>query len=160
MAEIKKLNTVDENTEIPDMAPGVQAIEKVEFKSIDEAIKTFVTCRNELTEKRRAFEAEEKADKFYMEQIQAWLLEKSRELGVDSFASREHGTAFKSQKDKYQVSDWNAYLDWMKKTDNLHCVEKRCAKLAVKEIHNETGEVPPGLDYIVEITMDVRKAKT
>jgi hypothetical protein len=46
----------------------------------------------------------------------------------------------------------------VKATDNFQCLEKRVAKLAVKEIHDATGQLPPGLDYVVEVEMDVRKA--
>jgi len=129
----------------------------VKFDTIEDAIKTFVEMRDELTIKRRAYEAEETAYKEEMDKIQMWLRDKADELGVDSFASRTYGTAFRSVKTKYQVADFDSFLTWMKETDNFQCVERRVAKLATAEVHNDTGAVPPGINYLVEVTFDVRR---
>ena len=40
----------------------------------------------------------------------------------------------------------------------MHCVEKRPAKMAVEEIHNEEGQIPPGLRFEQEIEFQFRKA--
>lgn len=129
----------------------------VQFKSIDEAIGKFVELRDELTAKKRIWKAEEDADKGELEKIQMWLRDKADELGVDSFTSRLYGTAFRTVKTSYRVVEWGSFIEWIKENNAFHCLEKRCAKLAVKEIHDESGTVPPGLDYIAEVEMDVRR---
>jgi hypothetical protein len=37
-------------------------------------------------------------------------------------------------------------------------LEKRIAKLATKEIYEETGQLPPGVEYEQEIDFVVRKS--
>ena len=138
--------------------------EPVKFKSIDEAIEAYVNTRDELRAKQQAFKLEEDAMKANMEQISMWLRDKADELGVDSFKT-QFGTAYRSVKTSYRVATggWDNFIGWVKETGNFQCLEKRVAKLATKEIHNDTGEIPPGLDYVAEVEFDVRrptKAKT
>ena len=132
--------------------------EPVKFKSIDEAIEAYVNTRDELRAKQQAFKLEEDAMKLRMEQISMWLRDKADELGVDSFKT-QFGTAYRSIKTSYRVATggWDAFIGWVKETGNFQCLEKRVAKLATKEIHDDTGEIPPGLDYVAEVEFDVRR---
>ena len=138
--------------------------EPIKFKSIDEAIEAYVNTRDELRAKQQAFKLEEDAMKVRMEQISMWLRDKADELGVDSFKT-QFGTAYRSVKTSYRVATggWDNFIGWVKETGNFQCLEKRVAKLATKEIHDDTGAIPPGLDYVAEVEFDVRrptKAKT
>ena len=132
--------------------------EPVKFKSIDEAIEAYVNTRDELRAKQQAFKLEEDAMKLRMEQISMWLRDKADELGVDSFKT-QFGTAYRSVKTSYRVATggWDNFIGWVKETGNFQCLEKRVAKLATKEIHDDTGEIPPGLDYVAEVEFDVRR---
>ena len=132
--------------------------EPVQFKSIDEAIEDYVATRDELRAKQQAFKLEEDAMKLRMEQISMWLRDKADELGVDSFKT-QFGTAYRSVKTSYRVATggWDAFIGWVKETGNFQCLEKRVAKLATKEIHDDTGTIPPGLDYVAEVEFDVRR---
>lgn len=132
--------------------------ELVQFKSIDEAIEAYVATRDELRAKQQAFKLEEDAMKLRMEQISMWLRDKADELGVDSFKT-QFGTAYRSVKTSYRVATggWDIFIGWVKETGNFQCLEKRVAKLATKEIHDDTGTIPPGLDYVAEVEFDVRR---
>lgn len=132
--------------------------EPVKFKSIDEAIEAYVNTRDDLRAKQQAFKLEEDAMKANMEQISMWLRDKADELGVDSFKT-QFGTAYRSVKTSYRVATggWDNFIGWVKETGNFQCLEKRVAKLATKEIHDDTGEIPPGLDYVAEVEFDVRR---
>lgn len=132
--------------------------EPVKLKSIDEAIEAYVNTRDELRAKQQAFKLEEDTMKANMEQISMWLRDKADELGVDSFKT-QFGTAYRSVKTSYRVATggWDNFIGWVKETGNFQCLEKRVAKLATKEIHDDTGEIPPGLDYVAEVEFDVRR---
>jgi hypothetical protein len=134
-------------------------LEKPNFTSIDEAIKAYVDTRDQLRARQHEFKVEEEGLKTVLEQISMWLRDKADELGVDSFKSNMYGTAFRSVKTSYRVAtgQWDTFIGWVKETGNFQCLEKRVAKLATAEIYKDTGKVPPGLDYIVEVEMDVRR---
>lgn len=128
-----------------------------EFKSIDEAIGEYVALRDELSANRKIWNAKENQYKSDLEKISMWLRDKADELGVDSFNSRQFGTAFRSVKTSYRVGAWDKFIQWCINNDATHCLEKRCAKNAVKEIHDESGEIPPGLEFHCEVEFDVRR---
>lgn len=128
----------------------------ISFVSIDDAINVYVATRDALAEERKSYNTYEAKAKNYMDRIEMFIKDKADEIGVDSFKTKS-GTAYRTVKTSYRVGQWDLYLAWMKETGNFQCLEKRAAKNAVKEIHDETGEVPPGLEYVAEIGFDVRR---
>ena len=128
----------------------------LQFGTLDEAINVYVATRDDLATERKQFNAYESHAKAYMDRIQMFIRDKADQLGMDSIRTPS-GTAYRSVKTSYRVTDWPAYVAWLQETGNFHCLEKRAAKLAVKEVHDETGEVPPGLSYVAEVEFDVRR---
>lgn len=137
-----------------DLASATQ--NDLQFSTIAEAIETYVATRDDLAEKRKAYNQYEANAKAFMNRIQVFIHQKANELGVDSFKTAA-GTAYRAVKTQYRTDDWDTFLTWLKETGNYQCLEKRPAKLAVKEIHDETGNVPPGLLHHVEVEFDVRR---
>lgn len=130
--------------------------EDIQFASIDDAINTFVATRDDLDRERKAYNKYEARAKSYMGRIQNYIKDKADDLGVDSFKTKS-GTAYRSVKTGYRVGTWDDFIEWVKASGNFQCLEKRAAKNAVKEIHDDTGEIPPGLEYHQEIEFDVRR---
>lgn len=128
----------------------------ISFASIDDAINVYVATRDALAEERKAYNTYEAKAKNYMDRIEMFIKDKADEIGVDSFKTKS-GTAYRTVKTSYRVGNWDVYLNWLKETNNFQCLEKRAAKNAVKEIHDETGEIPPGLEYVAEVAFDVRR---
>lgn len=136
--------------EIPDFD------EDIKFENLDAAINTYVATRDDLAAERKAYNAYEAKAKNYMDRIEMFIKSIADELGVDSVRTQS-GTAYRTVKTAYRVGDWDAYVKWLQETGNFQCLEKRAAKNAVKEVHDETGEIPPGLEYHVEVGFDVRR---
>lgn len=128
----------------------------INFNNLDEAINTYVATRDDLARERKEYNTYEAKAKNYMDRIEMFIKTKADEMGVDSVRTAS-GTAYRTVKTQYRVGNWEEYLAWMKETDNFQCLEKRAAKNAVKEIHDETGEIPPGLEYHAEVGFDVRR---
>ena len=130
--------------------------EDLTFTTVDDAINTYVATRDDLDRERKAYNKYEATAKNYMGRIEMWLQEKADELGVESFRTKS-GTAYRTVKTSYRVGSFDDFIEWIKETGNFQCLEKRAAKNAVKEVHDETGEIPPGLEYRAEIEFDVRR---
>lgn len=127
-----------------------------QYSDISSACRNYVELRDQLSIERKAWEDHEAAVKGEMDKISMWLRDRGDELGVDSFNS-PYGTAYRNIKTSYRVEKWDDYSAWMLRTGNIHCVEKRPAKLAVKEVYEQTGELPPGLLEFVEVEFNVRR---
>ncbi len=125
-----------------------------EFKNVGDAVKYFVLQRDRLRAWTKKMEEEEAKRKQVLTEIEMWLLEQSNKLGVDSFKTPA-GTAYKQIKEHYRIGNWDEFVSYVKRTNNFQLFEKRVAKLAAKEIHNTTKEIPTGLDYSSEYVMHV-----
>jgi len=141
------------SVEYPAIPPFDQDIK---FENLDDAINTYVATRDELATERKAYNTYEAKAKNYMDRIEMHIKTIADEMGVDSVRTKS-GTAYRTVKTSYRVGNWDEYWKWLKENDFSQCVEKRAAKNAVKEIHDETGEIPPGLEYHVEVGFDVRR---
>lgn len=128
------------------------------YETITEAVACYVELRDAFREDSAMFNEHEQNVKGELERISMWLRDKGDELGVDSFATPS-GTAYRKINTTYRTQDWASFLEWMKATDNLQCVEKRPAKLAVKEVieQDPNHEVPPGLEAFVEVEFAVNR---
>lgn len=129
-----------------------------QYDTIQTAVGNYVELRDMLGIERKSWETFEGETKNEMERISMFLRDKGDELGVDSFAT-PYGTAYRNTKTSYRIEQdgWEKFSKWMAETDNLQCVEKRPAKLSVKEILDTTGELPPGLYQEVEVEFNVRR---
>lgn len=132
-------------------------ISQLDQSKVEEMIGKYITVRNKLTVGRKAFEGFETVAKNIQDSLNATLVQIGNDTGVESFKTSS-GTAFRKIKKMYRVDDWEAYSAWLIETGNMHCVEKRPAKTAVEEYHNEEGEIPPGLRFEQEIEYQFRKA--
>lgn len=128
-----------------------------EYVGINEAVRVYVQLRDQLSVERKAWETHEGEVKNYQEKISMFLRDKGDELGVDSF-NTQFGTAYRNTKTSYRIENWDEFKAWILMTGNLQCVEKRPAKLAVKEIYETDGTLPNGLTEFVEVEFNVRRA--
>lgn len=123
---------------------------------IDELIKRYVEVRDELSAETKKYKNFEASAKDMMARLSMALKDKGDQLGVNTFSTND-GTAYRNIKKSYRVGDWSSVLDYIKRTENWQMLEKRIAKLATQEIHTESGEIPPGVDYVVEEEFLVRR---
>jgi hypothetical protein len=126
----------------------------LDFEDIGSAVQVYVTKRDDLRAWSKVMAEEETARKAELERIEVWLLQKADSLGVDSFKT-PHGTAYKAKSEHYRVGNWDEIVEFIKRTNNFQILEKRIAKLATKEIQEQTGEIPPGITYTAEYVMNV-----
>ena len=130
------------------------------FKSVDDAVRAYVAMRDQMQAEDKAAKARKAEQTEELDKISMWLRDKADELGVDSFRTGS-GTAFRNVKTSYRVAPgadgWDQFTAWVKENDRFDCLEKRVAKLAVKEFHDDSGQVPPGVVYVAEVEFDVRR---
>ena len=106
-----------------------------------------------------ATEAKERMAKIdvVLDKIEAVLLAAFDEAGVDSVKTAE-GTAYKSSRSSYSVVDWESCFNFIKANEYFHMLERRVNKTAIDDYKKENGEIPPGLNARVEVTINVRRS--
>lgn len=131
-------------------------LDQIVPSNIGLAIQKYIAIRDRMSQTRKLFSNFEDTCKSRQNVLNAYLVSKGDELGTTSFKT-DYGTAFKQVKESYRVSDWDEFSNWVLETKNLQCVEKRAAKHAVKEILEETSELPPGLSIHAEVEYAFRR---
>lgn len=150
----------EESTEYNDGPPpdGALApiISTIPSLNINQLIALYRAQRDELATERKAYKQREANVKDLLSRISMALRDIGDKLGVDSFSSPD-GTAYRQVKTRYRVGNWDSVLEWVKATDNFQVLERRIGQVAMREIHNATSEIPPGVDYSAEVEFVVRK---
>jgi len=131
---------------------------KKKERTIADIVGEYVQLRDSLREWQKQRDLEEQGMKAALTALEMTLLGKADELGVDSFKT-SFGTAYKQIDEHYRIADWDQLVEFVKETGNFQVFQKRVTKTAVKEIYDEKGEVPPGLDRFTEATIHVLRSK-
>lgn len=85
------------------------------------------------------------------------LLQAFDAQGIDS-VSTASGTAYRTTKTGATVADWDATLGYIKEHELWNMLEHRVAKKAVEEFKAEKDDLPPGVNWYEEVSINVRRA--
>lgn len=91
-----------------------------------------------------------------MDKIESRFLAAFEKDGVQSVKTPE-GTAYKQERVSIAPADWDAFLGWVRETEQWSCLERRVAKSAIEEVVAQTGDLPPGLNRRSEFVVNVRR---
>ena len=125
---------------------------------LDEIVGRYVALRDKKEEIAKRQKAELKPYNDALDKIEAAMLEYFNRSGSESCKTAA-GTAFTSTRTSATVADREAFFGWVLEHDALDMLESRCAKLAVEQYLESTGELPPGINRRVEKIVCVHRPK-
>lgn len=108
------------------------------------------------SEAKRAWEAEDNAMKADEERIEMAILKFLMDNNIKSVRT-DHGTAYQQEDIIPNCSDWNVFYNWVIENNALDALEKRIKKTYVKEMLENTGELPDGVSIIRQNVVRVRR---
>lgn len=124
---------------------------------VDDVIAKYVELRDKKAAAKAKYDNYVKDIDDKLDRLEAWMLKQMEEVGVESFKS-SHGTAYVQEKTKCSGSDWPTTWRWIKEHDRFDLLEKRVSSKTAKEVFEETGEYPPGINVYTEREVVVRRA--
>lgn len=124
---------------------------------MEELVERYIKLRDTKDRLKKAYAKRVGPIEEALEAIEGLLLKQFEELGVES-ARCASGTAYKSRKTSATVADWESTLGHIIKHNNWSMLEKRVSKDAVSAYKDEYGELPPGVNWREEITVNVRRS--
>lgn len=89
--------------------------------------------------------------------VEAALLAEFQAQGVNSM-STPNGTAYQTTRTSCKVGDWDAVLDFIKTNDAYEFLDKRVNKTAVAEYREANNDLPPGVSWVEDLTIQVRRS--
>lgn len=114
---------------------------------IDELVEKYIKIRDKLATLKAEYEAEVAKYKTVQEKIEASLLLKFNELGVDSMKTAS-GTAYVSVQSRASIADWDSFRQFLSTQEDPYIyVERRVSKAAVEQYKAVHADLPPGVSW-------------
>jgi hypothetical protein len=124
---------------------------------ISELVAKYIEVRDKKSKLKTDYDADvAKIDKV-LDKIEAALLKTFETTGMDSVRT-EFGTAYTSTKTTASIADPDAFITFCKQNDAWHMLQKRVAQSAVEQYKDEHEVLPPGIDWRVEKTVNIRRS--
>ena len=124
---------------------------------MDEIVKTYIKVREKKSQLKAGYDASKAKYDELQDKLEALLLVKFGELGVDSVKT-EQGTAYTSVRTTATVADWDILLNFVKENDAYEMLERRVSKTAVEQYKAANDDLPPGINYGSERVVNFRKS--
>lgn len=124
--------------------------------NIDKIVRKYIELRDKKAQIEAAHKAELAPIKTAMDQAEAFLLQAMRDSGTTAF-STDAGTAYQSTKTSATVADWPGLLEFIKENDLWAMLERRVSKTAVDEYVAQNNDLPPGVNYRSEVSVNIRR---
>lgn len=125
-------------------------------EEIKQLIELYVQLREKKTVLKKAFDARCKPLTESMTDIEAKMLEHMNNLGTESFKTKA-GTAYKSTRTSASLADRDVFWQFVVDNDMPELLELRAGKAACQEFLEAQGELPPGVSWREEQTVNFRK---
>jgi hypothetical protein len=122
-----------------------------------DSLGSLIDSMHDIRERRRELAKEEKILGQEYEALQLSLIAALEATGMTSGASDIASASIKITP-VANVQDWDAFHKWLRKTNNLHMLERRPAQAAFREyIENSRGsKPPPGVVTFEKTTISLR----
>lgn len=124
---------------------------------MQEIIEKYIELRDKKSDLSAAYKKKVAGLDAALDQLEAILLEKLNEIGMDS-AKGSTGTVYKSKRTSATVADWDYVLDYIQKNELWNMLEKRVSKQAVEQYVEEHGNLPPGINWREELVVNIRRS--
>lgn len=122
---------------------------------VDELTKKYMRLREIKAQYDKEHKERTAKVKEAMNRIEALLLQFFEQTGQSS-AKTEFGTPYLSLRESYSVADRDTFLQWVRENEAWEMLESRVGKSAVEAFKEETGDLPPGINYSAERKINVR----
>lgn len=124
---------------------------------VEDVIDKYVKIRDKRRALKEEFENSDAVLKNASDKIEAWLLKKLSDDGLES-TKTPFGTAYISKRTHATCNDWTSFWGFISRAGRFDFLEKRPASRAIAEYFEECNELPPGLDLHTERVVNVRRA--
>lgn len=129
----------------------------MEITSINDALHAFNKIEDKRDEIRTAYEKQDSKLRAARDQLEMYLLEQMKEMGLQSFELPGEGVASIKTKRRFGVADWSLFWDWVVENKCPHMMQKRLLDTAVQKYLDDTGGLPPAVNTEARLTISVTK---
>lgn len=122
----------------------------------DKAVKHYIELRDENERITKEADAKVALNKATMEKLGIFIQLKAEQDKLEKVPT-QYGTVFWTVGDRCNVSNGDAFFEFVKEKQAWELMEKRASKTGVRDYINTNKVVPPGVDYSTYKQINVRK---
>lgn len=125
---------------------------------MDDLVQTYIKIREKKSQLKAEYEAGIAKYDAVQDKIEALLLQRFGEMGVDSVKTAA-GTAYTSVRSSATVADWEAFREFLDHQEDPYVfVERRVSKVAVEQYKAANEDLPPGVNWSETRTVNFRRS--
>lgn len=124
---------------------------------IDEMVSTYIRVREKKSQLKAKYDADKAKYDELQNKIEALLLIKFGELGVDSVKT-DKGTAYTAKQTSASVADWDTFFGFVQAHNAFEMLERRVSKTAVEQYRSANDDLPPGVNWSETRVVNFRKS--
>jgi hypothetical protein len=125
---------------------------------MDDLVLKYIQTREKKSQLKAAYDADKGKYDTLQDKIEALLLLRFKELGIDSIKT-EFGTAYSSTLTSATMADWDAFRTFCQaQADPFQFLDRKANKSAVEQYRASNDELPPGINWSETRTVNFRRA--
>lgn len=125
---------------------------------IDQVVAKYIALRDLKAQLKAEYEARVAPVQEAMNKAEAYILQKMDETGASAFKT-DAGTAYSSTRTAASLADWDLFREFLSQQEDPYMfLDRRVNKTAVEEYSKETDDLPPGVNWRVERTVNIRRS--
>jgi hypothetical protein len=124
---------------------------------IDELVGLYVRLRDKKAEIKGEYDAKIAPIDQKLDKIEAKVLEVMQKVGMDAIRTA-NGTVYSEVRTSSTTADKAAFLDFVREHDLWQLVDMRPLKSGIKEYIDVNNDLPPGINWREERTVQFRRA--
>lgn len=125
--------------------------------NLDDVVGKYIELRDRKAQMKKEFSVKvEKIDEA-MAKIENAILATFDKMGGVQSIRTTHGTPYVNLRESVTVADRDNYFDFVRENEAWDMLESRANKTAVLQYKEEHGELPPGLNYRAERTINIKR---
>lgn len=117
----------------------------------------YIELRDLVSEQERIHKESIEPYKRAMDKIERALLMHMNGVGAESVRT-EFGTVYKTTKTSVTTADGELFMDYVIKNNAFELLDRRPNKTAVVSFRNERNDLPPGVNWREEVTVNIRRS--
>lgn len=124
---------------------------------VEQLVQGYVSLRDRKAEIEAKHKAELAPIRGLMQKIEARMLSYMHETKTTSLAVKGVGTAYQTTRVSATVADRDAFKNYCLDNDAWELADIRAGKAAIRAMVEETGELPPGINWREDIGVNFKR---
>lgn len=125
---------------------------------MDDLVQKFIQLRTKKSQLEAAYDAEVAKYDNLQDKIEALLLLRFSEMGIDSVKT-EQGTAYSSTRTSASMADWDSFKTFCTaQEDPYQYLDRRANKTAIEQYRAANDDLPPGINWSETRVINFRKS--